>query len=109
MRENIYTYIGKKITLYRKDSRLSQENLSKRVELTRTSIVNIEKGRQRPTLEVLYHIAQILGVEIIDLLPPQSFIENSDHFSTKPILNDENLSEIAKKSLLKYLNDEKQI
>ena len=39
------------------------------MDLTRTSITNIEKGRQPIQLHSLYLVAQSLGVEVKDLLP----------------------------------------
>jgi len=48
---------------------LSQDALSKRVGLSRTSVTNIEKGRQQVPLHALYTFADALGVEPIVLLP----------------------------------------
>jgi transcriptional regulator with XRE-family HTH domain len=49
---------------------MSQEEFAKAVGLSRTSITNIERGRQPVSLHTLYSMADILGIEAVDLLPP---------------------------------------
>jgi len=49
---------------------MSQQAFAKAVGLSRTSITNIERGRQPISLHTLYFMADILGVEPSDLLPP---------------------------------------
>jgi transcriptional regulator with XRE-family HTH domain len=48
---------------------LTQEELAARVKLSRTSIANIEAGRQRVPLHMLHVFAQALGVAPESLLP----------------------------------------
>jgi len=68
----IYREIGRRIAATRRQRkpRLSQKDLAEAVDLSRTSVVNIERGRHRIQIHVLYVIAQMLGVEPHDLLPP---------------------------------------
>ncbi len=47
---------------------MSQEQLANAVSLTRTSIVNIEAGRQKLLLHNLFRIAEALGVRPTELL-----------------------------------------
>jgi transcriptional regulator with XRE-family HTH domain len=49
---------------------LTQEDLAREVGLTRTSITNIERGRQKLLIHALFAIAQALGVPAVSLLPP---------------------------------------
>lgn len=65
----IYVEIGKRIAKARGDIGLSQDALGKRVGLQRTSITNIERGRQRFMIDSLYALAEALEVSILDLLP----------------------------------------
>ena len=53
----------------RRGKNLSQEALASAVGLTRTSISNIEKGRQRLLLHTLVDIADALKVDAAHLLP----------------------------------------
>lgn len=68
---HLYREIGERITLLRKTRRprISQEKLAESVDLTRTSVTNIEAGRQAVPLITLYQIACELEVPIEDLLP----------------------------------------
>lgn len=50
----------------------SQEDLALALGLSRTSITNIERGRQPIQLHTLYKIADVLGVEPTVLLPGAS-------------------------------------
>jgi transcriptional regulator with XRE-family HTH domain len=48
---------------------MSQQSLALRLGVSRASVVNIEAGRQRPPLHVLYQIAEALGTETDALIP----------------------------------------
>jgi DNA-binding XRE family transcriptional regulator len=65
----LYWEVGVAVRKARVGKGLNQEELAKLVGLTRTSIVNIEGGRQRLPLTTLYDIADALGVQAIALLP----------------------------------------
>lgn len=65
----LYRAIGEAVRLARHKSRLTQAILAEAVGVTRTSIVNIEAGRQRLPIDLLYDIADILGIQAADLLP----------------------------------------
>ena len=67
--DELYEEIGRRIKRARESSDTSQESLADNVKLSRTSVVNIEKGRQRPPIHTLYNIARVLGVAPHDLLP----------------------------------------
>ncbi len=67
--DELYGEIGRRIRRARESSDTSQEALADNVKLSRTSVVNIEKGRQRPPIHTLYSIARVLGVKPHDLLP----------------------------------------
>jgi len=68
--EYVYREIGDSIQRLRDRKRLTQEALAAGVGLSRTSIVHIEKGRQKPPLDKLYLIAELLDVDVFELLPP---------------------------------------
>lgn len=48
---------------------MTQEQLAKHAKLSRTSIVNIEKGGQQILLHTVVGIARALNVSVADLLP----------------------------------------
>lgn len=68
--ENIlYKSIGKQLKNRRIERKLTQDELSQKVGVKRTSITNIEKGIQKLPLHLLYRICAILEIEARELLP----------------------------------------
>ena len=65
----LYQQIGQRLARARLAAGLSQAKLASKVRITRTSIVNVEKGRQRPPIHLLWEIAEVLGIEVGGLLP----------------------------------------
>jgi len=66
----LYEAFGKLVHQHRKRvDRMTQDRLGALVGLSRTSITNIEKGRQHVSLHQLYRIADALGVTPDLLLP----------------------------------------
>lgn len=64
-----YRQIGENIRNGRIRRKLSQDTLARLVGLTRTSLTNIESGRQHPPLHTFCDIADQLQLTITDLLP----------------------------------------
>lgn len=75
-----YVELGAKISHLRRDRALKQEELAAKVGLTRTSITNIEKGRQPVQAHILVMLATALQVSIVELLP-QDNLSNSVQLS----------------------------
>lgn len=80
-RDEFNKRFGQLLAKRRKLARVSQEKLAELLGLTRTSVTNIERGRQPIQLHTLYAIADALGIEPTDLMPavskltPQTSIE----------------------------------
>jgi transcriptional regulator with XRE-family HTH domain len=67
--EALYRRAGELIREARRSRGITQSDLGNAVGLTRTSIVNIERGRQKILLHSLFEFATALGVEPAALLP----------------------------------------
>lgn len=65
----LYAAIGMAVREARQDRQMTQEQVAQAVGLTRTSIVNIEAGRQRLTIDTLYDIADALKIQAVSLMP----------------------------------------
>jgi transcriptional regulator with XRE-family HTH domain len=80
--EILYRYIGKRLKEVReaREGPLTQEILSVKVGLKRTSITNIELGIQRPPINVLYEICDVLGVEPAIVLPTMDYVRTATDF-----------------------------
>lgn len=71
----LYQEFGSHLRRARRSAELTQERLADQVGLSRTSITNIEKGRQHVTLYVLFLLADALNVKPSDLLPDINHME----------------------------------
>jgi len=67
--EAFYREVGQNVRMKREQLGLTQEALASQVALTRTSITNIEKGRQKLLLHTFVDIAHALSVAPASLLP----------------------------------------
>lgn len=72
MTDKIYRLFGDRVRELREKRNVTQEELGRRVDLSRTSITNIEKGRQRVLLHQMVSIASALEANPEELMPPAS-------------------------------------
>ena len=77
--DQFYREFGQRVKLARNAAKMSQERVADVVGLNRTSITNIERGRQHITLHTLYLLASAVGVSPQALLP-----ERVDHSAIDP-------------------------
>lgn len=77
-----YAELGRRIREERDRMGLTQETLASRVSLTRTSVTNIEKGRQKLLVHTLMDIAAALEVSPGSLLPRSSAKPNQNYSSS---------------------------
>jgi transcriptional regulator with XRE-family HTH domain len=68
----LYREVGRLIGAYRRKKKMSQAELAQHLGHTRTSVTNIEAGRQRIPLDLLFKIAELLHTELSNLLPVSS-------------------------------------
>jgi transcriptional regulator with XRE-family HTH domain len=77
----LYIRLGERIKSARENKGFNQLAFATLLGLSRSSVVNIEKGRQRPSIHLLYEISEITKVNfdklIRDLLPPKNSLEDS--------------------------------
>lgn len=65
----INAHCGDKMIVMRKKYKLSQSEVAGAIGLTRTSVVNIEKGRQSLTVECLLKACSLFKCKPADILP----------------------------------------
>jgi len=74
--DGFYAAVGNKVRSARHEARLSQSMLARRIGFTRSSVANLEAGRQHITLHLFVLIAQALDAEPVKLLPKEPFADN---------------------------------
>jgi putative transcriptional regulator len=68
-----------KIKVYRAMHDLTQEDLARKIGVTRQTILAIEKGRYVPSLDLAFRISRHFGVNIEEI-----FIYGDDPLRTRP-------------------------
>lgn len=68
--EDFYQALGERLKKARKSARLTQEDLASAVGISRTSVANMEAGRQHVSVHLLAQFADRLGLSVSDLTPP---------------------------------------
>ena len=56
-----------RIKEYRREKKLTQDDLAKAVEVTRQTIISLENGRYTASLSLAFKLAKYFGVKIEDL------------------------------------------
>jgi transcriptional regulator with XRE-family HTH domain len=70
--EAIYRVFGRNLRRLREKKGLPQQELATLASLTRSSIANIEAGKQRVLLHQILQFAEALGVDTHELVPSPS-------------------------------------
>lgn len=72
--QSLSLLLGSRLRSLRKGAHLDQATVAEKVGLSRSSVSNIENGRQPVTLETLWLFAQALNTPLRDLVPNDSEI-----------------------------------
>jgi transcriptional regulator with XRE-family HTH domain len=88
--DRFYLELGRRVRDARSDAGVTQAHLAEAIQMTRSSVANLEAGRQRVPLHLLFAIADSLGVEAHSLLPvrePQAHLslQELDELSRRPL------------------------
>ncbi|MGE8207391.1 helix-turn-helix domain-containing protein [Heyndrickxia sp. NPDC080065] len=62
---------GRRIRAFRKLKGYTQENLAKELGISVSILGEIERGSRLPTEDFLEKVANLLGIEVEDLTPPE--------------------------------------
>lgn len=82
MDDRVYRLFGSRVRALREERNVTQEELASRVALSRTSITNIERGRQRVMLHQMMDIAQALDAD------PGKLVPGPDAVAVEPLRDD---------------------
>lgn len=67
--DQLYLIIRMQLKSIREGQGLSQAQVAQQLDLERTSITNIEGGRQRPNIHMLYRFCEVMGLGLDDIFP----------------------------------------
>ena len=97
----LYKRLGTIIKERRRQIGLTQEQLSRQLEVSRASLANIETGRQKVLVHQLYRLADKLDIEVTALLPEPEEIEDLEALGDLPV--SENVSLEQKRQIVRLL------
>jgi DNA-binding XRE family transcriptional regulator len=72
----LYRRIGQRIKQRRNEMKMTQTELAEATGVLRTSITNIEAGRQKAPLHLIYQLCMVLDVKVVDILPTEAEVTN---------------------------------
>ena len=90
--------IGEQISRLRKKNNLSQVELAKKAEVSRTIIGNYERNANTPSIEVLIKLARVFNVSV-DYIIGEGELSSLDKDLLKRIENIEKLDDSTKQHL----------
>lgn len=107
-KDSLYKLIGDRIKSRREQLNMNQLELSDKLNISRSSVSNIEVGRHQVPLFTLYEISKVLELNIKDLIP--SFDEVTAHTTNdfndfSSYLNTTNLDIDEKDKLKNYISN----
>ena len=66
--DKIYFWLGKAVQKKRTERGINQDVLAKKINMTRTSLANIEAGNQRAPIHIWIRLAELLTYPFVDLI-----------------------------------------
>lgn len=106
-KKNFYTWIGTRIIEQRTKKGITQAQLADAIGISRVSMLNIEKGKQTPSLHAIWIISEKLTVPVHYFLPLNR--EHNPHYSDneidQKIDSTPNLNQDEKSLLKGFLGD----
>ncbi len=87
-KDQLYKGLGEKIRSLRREQEMTLEDLAEKSELglSKSSIINIEKGRQQITVYQLYRLALALNVRLEQILS-EIMQDNDWHLASEQVFS----------------------
>ena len=108
--DQIYKDFGRLFKMHRNTAGYTQDEIATKVGLVRTSITNIEQGRQHVSLQMIYQLANAVGVAPQELLPNVPLTTKNDSLERTLLITpiDDDIKEWVRKivSNTEETNDE---
>lgn len=91
----VYAQLGRAMAARRTSLGLTQQEIADRIGVSRASIANVERGRQKVLLHQVYALARVLALKSITDLVPATLPKRDTPASVSLLnINQEGLSEV---------------
>jgi DNA-binding XRE family transcriptional regulator len=93
-KEQFFSLISERIKKARLNNGMNQEILATKLNISRTSVINIETGRHNVNLFMVYEIAFHLNIDVKELIPDMDWFINTLNINQQmDMINVSNLKE----------------
>lgn len=99
--------LGNKIKSLRKDLKLTQTDLAKKANISRSYLADIENNRYNASLDTLKNISNALNISLSDLL--NNHDSENLNIDKKVFIKLNRLNRLGKSQVIKYIDDLSQI
>lgn len=111
--DDFYNELGDRIKSERLKRKITQDDLGSLLDLTRASIINLEKGRHKPSIYQLIVIARFFDIDYTSLIPVASEKQKKKNRATladleNAITDQQELGKATKTVVLDFLSAIKQ-
>lgn len=102
-----YTELGERIKTERLKRKIGQKELGEHLKLTRTSIVNFESGRHRPSLYQVIQIANFFKMNFPELIPfeYQGNRSSNQNANVSIVTDQDSLDKSTENAVLSFLSN----
>lgn len=103
----LYQLVGEKIRKQRELQQITQEKMANAAGILRTTLSNIENGRQQPAIHILFSIASALQTDVFTLIPRIDEIDKiikSSELKFNEILDKHHISQKGQSEILEYIS-----
>jgi transcriptional regulator with XRE-family HTH domain len=99
--QRFYEIVGIRVR-ERREGRFTQERLARSVGVQRTSITNLEHGKQSVPLHYLLRLAEALDCELTDLLPSRDELQEAATDEIRIVAPQRHISEATSAIIRQY-------
>lgn len=110
--EDVAKYVGNQIRKYRRLRKMTQKELGFKIGVKHNTISSYESGTNEPESNILFAIADVLGISINDLFPSPTNIEPVPPMTVRiPIIGEIACGEpiLAKENILGYVYESPEL
>ncbi|MEG0450346.1 MAG: helix-turn-helix transcriptional regulator, partial [Lysinibacillus sp.] len=94
-KKELNEYVGRRIKEERKKKNINQKELAQKLGIQNSTLSQYEHGKSEPNQEMLFKIANILEVNVSDLIPSEYRIEENDLEKALKMAKDFELEDIT--------------
>lgn len=107
--EKLYKLLGENVRKHRSRLGLTQGQLADKIELTRTSVVNIEQGKQHTPLHLLLTMTEVFSITLETLIPNKTDYQSNAQIDEETFKDMKDIDKLKFEEFYeKFIKDQQQ-